>query len=119
MYRNEKIFVMFIMIALGSLIFFAPKNVHAQPLGIMSQAQPPPQNKVLSSGAGRFVFGQISGSSKDKFMLDTVSGRLWRISESGEVGMFLSEVPYRTEDGEYSPLPANMSGPIPKKNRKK
>jgi hypothetical protein len=77
-------------------------------LGIMP-SQPPqkPQPNVLCSAGGRFVFGQISDSAKDQFMLDTLTGRLWRISESGEVGLYLSPVPYRVKDGKYSPLPGD------------
>ena len=85
-------------------------------LGIMP-SQPPqkPQPNVLSSHGGRFVFGQISDSTKDQFMLDTLTGRLWRISESGEVGLFLSPVPYRMKDGKYSPLPGDS---LPEPGRK-
>ena len=98
-----RIFVMFILIS--SFLFFSI-SVFAQPLGI---ASPQSQQNVLSSSNGRFVFGQISDSSKDQFMLDTFSGRLWRIAESGEIGLFLRAVPYRTAEGEYKPLPKNIS----------
>ncbi|MFH0786970.1 MAG: hypothetical protein V2B13_05050 [Pseudomonadota bacterium] len=47
-------------------------------------------------------------------MLDTFTGRLWRISETGEVGLFLSPVPYRISKGKYSPLPENVSDLVPK-----
>jgi len=98
-----RIFVMFILIS--SLLFF-PISVFAQPLGI---ASPQSEQNVLSSPNGRFVFGEISDSGKDQFMLDTFSGRLWRIAESGEIGLFLRAVPYHIEEGEYKPLPKNIS----------
>jgi hypothetical protein len=63
------------------------------------------KGKVLSATGGRFVFGQISDSGKDQFMLDTLTGRLWRIGESSDVGMHLRSIPYRMEDGKYSPSP--------------
>ncbi|NTV32731.1 MAG: hypothetical protein HGA50_05510 [Deltaproteobacteria bacterium] len=63
------------------------------------------KGKVLSAAGGRFVFGQISDSGKDQFMLDTQTGRLWRIGESSDVGMHLRPIPYRREDGKYSPVP--------------
>ena len=48
------------------------------------QAEPvevkPPQQKILSSPGGRFVFGQISDFRRDQFMLDTQTGRLWAIT---------------------------------------
>ena len=46
-------------------------------------------------------------------MLDTVTGCLWRISESGEIGIFLSPVPYRTKGGKCTFLPDEV--PLPKK----
>jgi hypothetical protein len=74
------------------------------------------QQQILSSSNGRFVFGQISNSGKDKFMLDTDTGRLWRIGESGALGLFLKPVPYRDDNGTCSMLP----GPVmPLKAKKK
>lgn len=77
----------------------------------------PPQNKVLSAGSQRYVFGQISDFRRDQYMLDTKTGQLWRIvelecekkSEPGakddECPSILSAVPYRTLDGKYSVTP--------------
>ena len=87
------------------LVLFCSKNVFAQTLGVSSQQTEKPKQEVLSSENGRFVFGQISESSKDQFMLDTVTGRLWRIAETGEIGMFLRAIPYRNDEGEISPVP--------------
>lgn len=105
--QNKKLFVM--VIALSSLVLFGDISVFAQPIGIMSRQPQKPRQEILSSGNGRFVFGQISDSSKDKFMLDTLSGRLWRISKTGEAGLFLRSIPYKTESGEYLPLPEEIS----------
>lgn len=77
------------------------------------------KGKVLSAAGGRFVFGQISDSGKDQFMLDTLSGRLWRIGESSDVGMHLRPIPYRMEDGKYSPTPEGVQEPKPKEPAKK
>jgi len=89
-----------------SLSFLGIGIAGAQPFGIsQQQAAQKPGAGTLSSLVGRFVFGQVSDSAKDKFMLDTITGRLWRISESGEIGIFLSPVPYRTEEKKYSPTP--------------
>jgi hypothetical protein len=63
------------------------------------------KGKVLSAAGGRFVFGQISDSGKDQFMLDTLTGRLWRVGESSDAGMHLRPILYRREDGKYSSLP--------------
>jgi hypothetical protein len=52
-------------------------------------------------------------------MLDTFTGRLWRVSETGEVGLFLNPVPYRTKEGKYSPFPEKVPGAGEKEGRKK
>ena len=99
-------------LTLASLLLFSAIRVYAQPLGIgSSQVQQKSKQEILNTAGGRFVFGQISASSKDKFMLDTVTGRLWRIAETGEAGMFLRAVLYRTGDGKLSPIPENTSEP--------
>lgn len=74
-------------------------------------AQPPilpPTATVLGSAGGRFVFGQISDSSKDQYMLDTQTGRLWRIGESSDVGTHLRAVPYKDEQGKTSLYPGDV-----------
>ncbi len=102
--RYKRIFL--VGISLSLLVLLGSMNIYAQPLGLMSQKpQEKSQQKLLSSANGRFVFGQISNSSKDQFMLDTLTGRLWRIAESGAIGIFLRTVPYRNEDGKCSALP--------------
>jgi len=106
--RNKKPLVT--ALTLASLFLFSAISVFAQPFGVgSSQAQTKPKQEILNTAGGRFVFGQISDSSKDKFMLDTVTGRLWRIAETGEAGIFLRAVPYRTTDGKLSPIPENIS----------
>ena len=116
--RCIKIFVM--VVALPTLVIFGSKSVWAQAFGFgSSQQDEESQQKILMSEKGRFVFGQISDSGKDQFMLDTFSGRLWRIAESGEIGIFLRTVPYRTEKGEHVPLPGDISESKPKKVEKK
>jgi len=104
---GRKKVIMFIVIAFGMLavFFLGPHHALAQ-FGLgQQQIQKQPQVGVLSCAGGRYVFGQISDSSKDQFMLDTLTGRLWRVAESGEIGLFLRVVPYKTEKGEYGPVP--------------
>ena len=82
-----------------------------QGFGMLSQ--PVPEKKsypALSAAGGRYVFGQISDSSRDQFMLDSLTGRLWRVGETGAVGLFLQPVPYRTEKGEFRPVPEEIPG---------
>jgi len=94
---------------MGMQLFLLPllgdNEVYSQPLGFGASKVGQPKYRTLSSENGRFVFGQISGSSKDQFMLDTTTGRLWRIGESGKVGIFLKSVPYLDADGECTVLP--------------
>jgi hypothetical protein len=99
------------------LVMLSAWDSNAQ-FGITQQQAPQASDQIcLSSASGRFVFGQVSSSSKDKFMLDTDTGRLWQIAESGEVGLFLREVPYRV-DKEYSPLPKSLSESDPGRTEK-
>jgi len=118
MILSGKMIVMFMVIALLLFAPFLSTSACAQTLGILSKPQQKPQQKVLSSAKGRFVFGQVSDSSKDKFMLDTWSGRLWQIAESGKVGIYLRNVPYRTEEREYLPLPDDISDLTSKEPKK-
>ena len=99
-----------ILITLFSLVLFSSMSVYAQPFGVMTQ-QPPQESQkaVLSSPQGRFVFGQISDSTQDQFMLDTVTGRLWRLTKRSDIGVCLSAVPYRSAEGECSALPEKVS----------
>lgn len=116
--RYKRIFL--VSISLSSLVLLGSMNIYAQPLGLMSQKpQEKSQQKLLSSANGRFVFGQISNSSKDQFMLDTFTGKLWRIAESGAIGIFLRSVPYRSKDGKCSALPESISESGSKEVKKK
>ena len=111
---------LFMGLAIMLTLFFASAQLWAQPLGIMSQQpQKTPHKGTLCSDSGRFVFGQISDSSKDQFMLDTQTGRLWRISETGRIGLFLQTVPYKSLDGEYRDLPASSLKPKKKAEKDK
>ena len=96
-----------VLAALFLLVLFSATSVYAQ-FGVMTQ-QPPKeaQKAVLSSMQGRYVFGQISDSGQDQFMLDTATGRLWRLTKRSDIGVCLSTVPYRSAEGECSALPEN------------
>ncbi len=101
-----------VFVIVGVALFLAltfPDGVWAQPIGIMSpRAQNISQYSPLACPGGRFVFGQVSESSKDQYMLDTWTGRLWRLTESGEVGKYLAPVPYKLKDGKYAPMPRKV-----------
>ncbi len=102
--------IIVIFMALPLLVLYSSMSVCAQPLGFGSpQPQQKSQQQILSSANGRFVFGQISDSSKDQFMLDTFTGRLWRITKRTDTGICLMSVPYRTAEGECSALPEEIS----------
>ena len=107
MKQNRKWLVLMVIWSL--LVLFCSTKVLAQTLGVPSQQTEKPKQEVLSSENGRFVFGQISDASKDQFMLDTATGRLWRIAETGEIGMFLRAIPYRNDEGEISHVPEEVS----------
>lgn len=106
-------------IGLFVLMLFSPLSVGAQ-FGF--QQQPAPQKShqaVLCASQGRFAFGQISDSSDDKFMLDTLTGRLWRLNKRSDIGLCLTPVPYRSEDGECSALPGDIPVSTEKESQKR
>jgi hypothetical protein len=107
------------MMPLFFVVLFSAVAVSAQPLGFGSSKTGQSENMVLSSTNGRFVFGQISNSGKDQFMLDTATGRLWQIGETGKIGVFLKSIPYRNEKGECSLLPDEILGPVQKMRKEK
>jgi hypothetical protein len=116
--RHRKLFLP--VAALFVLVLAGAFTLWAQPFGMMSQQpQMPSQYEALCAANGRFVFGQVSDSDKDKFMLDTTTGRLWRVAESGVVGMYLSPVSYRTADGEYTEIPGDIKDSEKKEPEKK
>ena len=106
-------------LSLSAILVLAAAPVCAQ-FGLSAPPpQIPPAGKVLSSTGGRYVFGQISDSGKDQFMLDTKTGRLWRIAESSDVGTHLRPIPYRDEQGKVSPYPGTAPDSEPKEAPKK
>jgi hypothetical protein len=111
--KITSILVLFLTLSLGILV-----EANAQ-FGVSPTQVTMDKGKVLSAAGGRFVFGQISDSGKDQFMLDTLTGRLWRIGESSDVGMHLRPISYRMEDGKYSPLPDAAQKSKPKEPAKK
>ena len=52
-----------------------------------------PGAQRISTDGGRFVFGQVSEMRKDQFMLDTKTGKMWRIVYA----------PYKNAKGEDIP----------------
>ena len=109
MHMKNTILIIVGMAVLLTFVLAGP--LCAQPIGIMSpRAQNISQYSPLSCPGGRFVFGQVSASSKDQYMLDTWTGRLWRLCESGEVGKYLAPVPYQLKEGKYAPMPAQVNG---------
>lgn len=105
MFRHKENSAVFVTLFL--LVLFSATSVYAQ-FGVMKQ-QPPQESQkaVLSSLQGRYVFGQISDSGQDQFMLDTATGRLWRLTKRSDIGVCLTTVPYRSAEGECSALPEN------------
>jgi hypothetical protein len=75
----------------------------------------PPQQKTLASPGGRYIFGQVSDFRSDQYMLDTQTGRLWRVvlrpakgadgSDAGGSFPVLDVVPYVGTDNKISVTP--------------
>jgi hypothetical protein len=98
-----------IVIALTT-VFSVSAVIAADPIKVT-----PPQQKTLA-GSGRYVFGQISEFRADQYMLDTQTGRLWRIvlrrpknqdgtDAPGDSLPVLDAVPYVAADGNLSAAP--------------
>jgi hypothetical protein len=61
---------------------------------------------VLHSANGRYVFGQISGYARHQYMLDTQTGRLWKLVQVKDTeATVLEPIPYSTIGGDYSIYP--------------
>jgi hypothetical protein len=97
-----------ILIALFLFLFFSPLSTEAQFGLTPKQVQKKSHQGVLSTAQGRFAFGQVSESSEDKFMLDTFTGRLWRLNKRTDIGLCLTVIPYRSKDGECFSLPEEI-----------
>lgn len=79
----------------ASLLACGVSAVHAQS-----------SNKPAVLGGGRFVFGQINEYNADQYMLDTQTGRLWRLVDTADgQGSVLEPVPYTLPDGRTQALP--------------
>ena len=96
------------VVVLGANTAFAQFGLNAP------QPQAPPHHALLSTLQGRFVFGQISDSGKDQYMLDTLTGRLWRIGESSRIGTHLKPVPYCASESDCQDAPGEPEPPAPK-----
>ncbi|MFB9068933.1 hypothetical protein [Pseudofulvimonas gallinarii] len=63
-------------------------------------------NKPAVLGGGRFVFGQINEFNADQYMLDTQTGRLWRLVDTADgQNSVLEPVPYAMPDGRTQTMP--------------
>jgi len=96
-----------IVTAIVALLIGFSYNVYAEPVEVI-----PPQNKVLGTNNGRFVFGQISNMRKDQYMLNTQTGRLWQIVQSKDKSIILQIVPYNHVDGSVSVVPEDIQNAI-------
>jgi hypothetical protein len=106
--KEESMARIFAVTTVAAALILAATPAFAQ-LGLTAPpSQTQPGGSVLSSTGGRFVFGQISGSGKDQFMLDTLTGRLWRIGDTSGIGIHLKSIPYRYEDGKVCPWPGEV-----------
>jgi len=105
---GKHVTIIAILIALFSFLLFSPLSTEAQFGFTPKQVQQKSHQVLLSTAQGRFAFGQVSDSSEDKFMLDTFTGRLWRLNKRTDIGICLTVIPYRSNDGKCSPLPEKI-----------
>lgn len=75
-----------------------------------------PLPPLLAGPTGRYIFGQISESSRDQYMFDSQTGRLWRLAmrkgkhpngseTTGEGFAVLEPVPYDDMQGRLEVTP--------------
>lgn len=65
---------------------------------------------AVLGGNGRYVFGQINEYNADQYMLDTATGRLWRLVDTADgLGSVLELVPYTLPDGRTQPMPPDAA----------
>jgi len=105
---RKHVTIIAISIALFSFSLFHPLSAKAQFGFTPKQVEKKSHQNVLSTAQGRFAFGQISESSDDKFMLDTFTGRLWRLNKRTDIGLCLTVIPYHSKDGKCSSLPPKI-----------
>ncbi len=78
-----------------ALLCFAATTIQAQAAG---QSFP-----ALSAPGGRFVFGQVSDFQRDKFLLDTQTGRVWVMvctdDKAAQCWRGLQSVPFLDQNG--------------------
>jgi len=98
-------------------LIFAASQIWLSMVASISWAADPakvaiPQQKVLSSSNGRYVFGQVSDYRRDQYMVDTQTGRLWQIvvrpdesNTSGDGIKILQVIPYVNIGGEITVTP--------------
>lgn len=107
-------------LSLFLIVTFFSHKASAQTFDILSKkGGQKPQKQILSSPGGKFVFGQASDSNRDLYMLDTITGRLWKISERGDIGIFLKNIPYCDSEGKCSSTPEQDRNSIDKRVREK
>ena len=104
--RPSQLFLLCILLFFN-LIWLLPALVSAEPVEVI-----PPQYKTLSSANGRYVFGQVSGFGKDQYMLDTKTGRLWRVVKTQKGYLVMEIVPYRKLDGSESTVPSEIEDEV-------
>jgi len=74
---------------------------------IVLASGPVSKNRILE-GSGKFAFGQISDFRQDQYLLDSDSGRLWRIVKSDRIGTTLEEIPFLRGNDSYSYSPYSI-----------
>lgn len=88
------------LFALSALVFTVSCSFAADTI----RATTPPQ-KILTAEGARFVFGQVSDFRADQFLLDTKTGRMWKIVYDGD-NAILQPVLYYTPGNPSTPRTA-------------
>jgi hypothetical protein len=84
-------------------------------VGADALAQAGSNRPQVLGGSGRYVFGQINELSADQYLLDTQTGRVWRLVDTADGAASVFEpIRFQLPDGSSQALPpAADTAPAP------
>jgi hypothetical protein len=89
--------------------------IAALSVGAEALAQASTNRPQALGGGGRFVFGQINEFSADQYLLDTQTGRVWRLVDTADgTASVFEPIRFQLPDGSSQSMPPQPdSAPAP------
>jgi hypothetical protein len=91
-------------------------------VSVLSSSETQTNITVQEPESGRYVFKQFGQFRSDVFMIDTKTGRLWRLVLAGETGKqydALQAIPYITNSGNNVMSESSLSDELDRMNNKR